>query len=168
MAEYLKEGKPQEVRNEDDAKVRTVVESTLSDIGERGDATVKALSEKFDNYSPSAFHLADFEAEHKYNSPAVLLTTSRKLAEETLSEIDRLLKSLPAKKADRFTGGLWAGKFLKTHSYQKILAGEAAAMIGGYCPRFCMLEGFAGHAEQADVRVRRYGGCNIPYATAAA
>jgi sulfopropanediol 3-dehydrogenase len=75
--------------------------------------------------------------------------------------------TLPTKKAGRYTGGLWVGKFLKTHSYQKILTDAASAMIGEYCSRLCMLEGFAGHAEQANVRVRRYGHRNVPYAEAA-
>jgi sulfopropanediol 3-dehydrogenase len=185
------------------------------------------------------------QAEHGYNSPAVLVTNSRKLAEGTLAEIDRLLKilptaatagvswrdygevilcdtydemlqaandiasehvqvmtdrddwflenmhsygalflgprtnvangdkvigtnhTLPTKKAGRYTGGLWVGKFLKTHSYQRVLTDEAATMIGEYCSRLCMLEGFVGHAEQANVRVRRYGGRNVPYGAAA-
>jgi len=185
------------------------------------------------------------QAEHGYNSPAVLVTNSRKLATETLAEIDRLLKilptaetaskswedygevilcdsydemlavadeiasehvqvmtdrddwflenmtcygalflgartnvangdkvigtnhTLPTKKAGRYTGGLWVGKFLKTHSYQKVLTDEAAAEIGAYCSRLCMLEGFVGHAEQANIRVRRYGGGNVPYGEAA-
>ena len=185
------------------------------------------------------------QAEHGYNSPAVLVTNSRKLAEETLSEIDRILKilptaatasvswadygevivcdtyeemlavaddiasehvqvmtdrddwflenmtcygalflgprtnvsngdkvigtnhTLPTKKAGRYTGGLWVGKFLKTHSYQKVLTDEAATMIGEYGSRLCMLEGFVGHAEQCNVRVRRYGGVNVPYGAAA-
>ena len=184
------------------------------------------------------------QAEHGYNSPAVLVTSSRKLAEETMAEIDRLLEilptaetaraswrdygevilcdsydemlqaaddiasehvqvmtdrddwflenmtcygalflgprtnvangdkvigtnhTLPTRKAGRYTGGLWVGKFLKTHSYQKILTDEAAAEMGAYCSRLCMLEGFVGHAEQANVRVRRYGGRNIPYGSA--
>jgi sulfopropanediol 3-dehydrogenase len=71
--------------------------------------------------------------------------------------------TLPTKKAGRYTGGLWVGKFLKTHSYQKIVTDEAAAMIGEYGSRLCMLEGFVGHAEQCNVRVRRYGGVNVPY-----
>jgi sulfopropanediol 3-dehydrogenase len=75
--------------------------------------------------------------------------------------------TLPTKKNARFTGGLWVGKFLKTCTYQKVLTDEASAMIGEYCSRLCMLEGFTGHAEQANVRVRRYGGRNVPYAQAA-
>ncbi|GLR51728.1 histidinol dehydrogenase [Shinella yambaruensis] len=185
------------------------------------------------------------QAEHGYNSPAVLVTNSRRLAEATMAEVERLLKllptaetasaswrdygevvlcdsheemlavandiasehvqvmtdrddwylenmtaygalflgprtnvangdkvigtnhTLPTKKAGRYTGGLWVGKFLKTHSYQKVLTDEAAATIGEYCSRLCMLEGFVGHAEQANVRVRRYGGRNVPYGAAA-
>ena len=75
--------------------------------------------------------------------------------------------TLPTKKAARYTGGLWVGKFLKTCTYQKVLTDEASAMIGEYCSRLCVLEGFLGHAEQANIRVRRYGGRNIAYATAA-
>ena len=75
--------------------------------------------------------------------------------------------TLPTLKAARYTGGLWVGKFLKTCTYQKVLTDEASARIGEYCSRLCMLEGFSGHAEQANIRVRRYGGRNIPYAGAA-
>ncbi|MCA6106220.1 histidinol dehydrogenase [Bradyrhizobium cenepequi] len=75
--------------------------------------------------------------------------------------------TLPTKKAARYTGGLWVGKFLKTVTYQRVTTDSASAMIGEYCSRLCMLEGFAGHAEQANVRVRRYGGRNVPYAGAA-
>jgi sulfopropanediol 3-dehydrogenase len=72
--------------------------------------------------------------------------------------------TLPTKKAARYTGGLWVGKFLKTCTYQKVLTDQASAQIGEYCSRLCVLEGFLGHAEQANVRVRRYGGRNIGYA----
>ncbi len=72
--------------------------------------------------------------------------------------------TLPTKKAARYTGGLWVGKFMKTCTYQKVLTDEASAMIGGYCSRLCALEGFAGHGEQANIRVRRYGRSNVePY-----
>jgi len=72
--------------------------------------------------------------------------------------------TLPTKKAARYTGGLWVGKFIKTCTYQKVLTDEATTLIGEYCSRLCALEGFAGHGEQANVRVRRYGGRNVPYA----
>ena len=185
------------------------------------------------------------QAEHGYNSPAVLVTNSQKLADETLKEVDRILTilptadtagvsweeygevvlcetydemlevaneiasehvqvmtdrddwfldnmhsygalflgprtnvsngdkvigtnhTLPTKKAGRYTGGLWVGKYLKTHSYQKITTDEAAVKIGRYCSRLCMLESFVGHAEQANIRLRRYGGEDVPYGKAA-
>lgn len=75
--------------------------------------------------------------------------------------------TLPTLGAARYTGGLWVGKFMKTCTYQKVLTDEASARIGEVCSRLCMLEGFSGHAEQANVRVRRYGGRNVPYAGAA-
>ena len=182
------------------------------------------------------------QAEHGPESPAILITTSRRLAEDTMREVARLLQilptadiagkawanygevvlcedeaemvrvaddyanehvqvmtrdpdyflrnmtnygalflgprtnvaygdkvigtnhTLPTKKAARYTGGLWVGKFLKTCTYQRVLTDEATTMIGEYCSRLCALEGFAGHGEQANIRVRRYGGRNIPYA----
>ena len=67
--------------------------------------------------------------------------------------------TLPTKRAARYTGGLWVGKFLKTVTYQQV-SPEASAMIGEYCSRLCAIENFAGHKEQADLRVRRYGGKN--------
>ncbi len=181
------------------------------------------------------------QAEHGVNSPAVLVTNSRKLARQTMTEIERILEvlptahlatrswqdygevvlcdtydemlevademasehvqvmtdrddwflnnltsygalflgprtnvangdkvigtnhTLPTRGAGRYTGGLWVGKFLKTHSYQKVLNDEAATFIGRYCSRLSHLEGFVGHAEQANLRLRRYGGLNIPY-----
>ncbi|BBO32855.1 histidinol dehydrogenase [Lacipirellula parvula] len=177
------------------------------------------------------------QAEHGPNSPAILLTNSQKLAEETAREVERQLRTLPTgdvagrawrdygqiivcdsdeemlrvaneiasehvqvmtadpeyflnnmvnygslflgpetnvaygdkvigtnhtlptRKAGRYTGGLWVGKFLKTCTYQRV-APEASAMIGEYCSRLCALEGFMGHKEQADIRVRRYATAN--------
>ena len=182
------------------------------------------------------------QAEHGPDSPAVLLTTSEKLARETMAEVERLLTilptadharkaweafgevivaaddaemvriadeiasehvqvmtrdpdyflahmtnygalflgnrtnvaygdkvigtnhTLPTKKAARYTGGLWVGKFLKTCTYQRVTTDAASTLIGEYCSRLCALEGFAGHGEQANVRVRRHGGRNVPYA----
>ena len=75
--------------------------------------------------------------------------------------------TLPTQKAGRYTGGLWVGKFLKTHSYQRITTDAAAALIGEYGSRLCMLEGFVGHAEQCNIRVRRYGHKNVGYGMAA-
>ena len=181
------------------------------------------------------------QAEHGYNSPCVLLTNSEKLARATMAEVERILAilptadtaraswenygevivcdtyeemlatandiasehvqvmtdrddwflehmhsygalflgartnvangdkvigtnhTLPTKKAGRYTGGLWVGKYLKTHSYQRVTTDAAAASIGAYGSRLCMLEGFVGHAEQCNLRVRRYGGIDVPY-----
>lgn len=75
--------------------------------------------------------------------------------------------TLPTRGAARYTGGLWVGKFMKTCTYQRVTTDEASATIGEYCSRLCILEGFVGHAEQANVRVRRYGRRNIPYGSAA-
>ena len=173
------------------------------------------------------------QAEHGYNSPAVLLTNSETFAKETVKEVERQLTilptaeiagkawenygqvilcdsyeemvevaddlasehvqvmtkdpkyfldnmtnygalflgretnvsygdkcigtnhTLPTNKAARYTGGLWVGKFIKTCTYQRVT--EAASLkVGEYCSRLCALEGFAGHKEQADIRVRRY------------
>jgi sulfopropanediol 3-dehydrogenase len=185
------------------------------------------------------------QAEHGPTSPAFLLTTSEKLARETISEVERLLRilptadvaaaawrdfgevilcdddedmareadriacehvqvmtrdpdwflgrmtnygamflgprtnvsygdkvigtnhTLPTRRAARYTGGLWVGKFLKTCTYQRVTTDAASALIGEHCSRLCVLEGFYGHAEQANVRVRRYGRRNVPYAGAA-
>lgn len=185
------------------------------------------------------------QAEHGPNSPAVLITNSRKLAQDTLSEIERLLTLLPTRdiaakawedygeiilcdsveemvveadrvasehvqvmtadpdyfldnmknygalflgartnvafgdkvigtnhtlptdRAARYTGGLWVGKFLKTCTYQRITSDEASALIGQYGSRLCLMEGFVGHAEQANIRVRRYGRENVGYGMAA-
>ncbi|NTI78488.1 histidinol dehydrogenase [Rhizobium rhizogenes] len=68
--------------------------------------------------------------------------------------------TLPTKRAARYTGGLWVGKFLKTCTYQEVTTDAASALIGEYCSRLCAIENFAGHKEQADIRVRRYGGKN--------
>ncbi|WP_309085486.1 histidinol dehydrogenase [Chelativorans sp.] len=75
--------------------------------------------------------------------------------------------TLPTMKAARYTGGLWVGKFMKTCTWQIVETDAASAQIGEYASRLSMLEGFAGHAEQANIRVRRYGGRNVPYAAAA-
>lgn len=72
--------------------------------------------------------------------------------------------TLPTRGAARYTGGLWVGKFLKTCTYQRVTSDAASSAIGEYCSRLCALEGFAGHDEQANIRVRRYGGRDIPYA----
>ena len=74
--------------------------------------------------------------------------------------------TLPTMKAARYTGGLWVGKFLKTCTYQRVTTDAASAMIGEYCSRLCALEGFVGHGEQANIRVRRFGGRNVPYGQA--
>ena len=65
--------------------------------------------------------------------------------------------TLPTNRNARYTGGLWVGKFLKTCTYQKVLTDEASALVGEYCSRLCHMENFAGHGEQANIRVRRYG-----------
>lgn len=63
--------------------------------------------------------------------------------------------TLPTQGAGRYTGGLWVGKFIKTHTYQRVLTDEASVMVGEYCSRLCGYERMSGHKEQADIRVRR-------------
>jgi len=75
--------------------------------------------------------------------------------------------TLPTRQAARYTGGLWVGKFLKTCTYQKVISDEAATRIGEVCSRLCALEGFTGHGEQANIRVRRYGHREVAYGSAA-
>lgn len=182
------------------------------------------------------------QAEHGFNTPAVLLTNSRQLAEDTIKEVERLLTilptantagvswrdygevivcdtidemvqeadriasehvqvmtrdpdyflnnmknygalflgartnvaygdkvigtnhTLPTGKAARYTGGLWVGKFIKTCTYQRVLTDEASALVGSYCSRLCAMEGMTAHGEQANIRVRRYGHQDVPYA----
>ena len=74
--------------------------------------------------------------------------------------------TLPTRKAARYTGGLWVGKFLKTCTHQRVVTDEASAEIGSYCSRLCALEGFVGHGEQANMRVRRYGHRQVSYGSA--
>ncbi|XUW93201.1 histidinol dehydrogenase (plasmid) [Burkholderia sp. M6-3] len=184
------------------------------------------------------------QAEHGFNTPAILLTNSLQLARDTMSEIERLLKilptantagvswrdfgevivvdtldemvseadriasehvqvmtldpdyflkhmrnygalflgartnvaygdkvigtnhTLPTGKAARYTGGLWVGKFIKTCTYQKVLTDEASTLVGSYCSRLCAIEGMIAHGEQANIRVRRFGGQDVPYGSA--
>ena len=75
--------------------------------------------------------------------------------------------TLPTLGASRYTGGLWVGKFMKTCTWQRVTSDAASAEIGAYCSRLALLEGFAGHAEQANIRVRRYGKQDVPYASPA-
>ena len=70
--------------------------------------------------------------------------------------------TLPTMKSARFTGGLWVGKFIKTCTYQRVTTDAASVLVGEFCSRLCELEGFAGHKEQADLRVRRFGGARKP------
>jgi len=107
----------------------------------------------------------DYFLEHMTNYGALFLG-----ARTNVSYGDKVIgtnHTLPTKKAGRYTGGLWVGKFIKTHTYQRVLTDEASVMVGEYCSRLCMLEGFVGHAEQANIRVRRFGGKDIDYGTAA-
>src|SRR5690606_27805146 len=103
----------------------------------------------------------DWYLEHMHSYGALLLGPRTNVANG--DKVIGTNHTLPTRKAGRYTGGLWVGMFLKTHSYQKILTDEAAAHIGAYGSRLCMLEGFVGHAEQCNIRVRRYGGQDVPY-----
>ena len=97
----------------------------------------------------------DFFLEHMTNYGALFLGHRT-----NVSYGDKVIgtnHTLPTRKNARFTGGLWVGKFIKTCTYQRVLTDEASVMIGEYCSRLCAIEGFAGHKEQADIRVRRYG-----------
>lgn len=69
--------------------------------------------------------------------------------------------TLPTKRAARYTGGLWVGKYLKTITHQRVKP-QATAILGEYCSRICAMEGFAGHKAQADLRVARYGNQRDP------
>jgi len=97
----------------------------------------------------------DYFLRHMKNYGALFLG-----ARTTVSYGDKVIgtnHTLPTMRAARYTGGLWVGKFIKTCTYQRILTDEASTTIGEYCSRLCAMEGFAGHKEQADLRVRRYG-----------
>lgn len=68
--------------------------------------------------------------------------------------------TLPTRGAARYTGGLWVGKFMKTVTYQECTE-QASVLVGEYCSRLCTIERFWAHKEQADIRLRRYGGRNV-------
>jgi sulfopropanediol 3-dehydrogenase len=106
----------------------------------------------------------DYFLEHLKNYGSLFLGVRT-----TVSYGDKVIgtnHTLPTKKAARYTGGLWVGKFLKTCTYQRVLTDEASVLIGEVCSRLCSMEGFVGHAEQANIRVRRFGGRNVPYGAA--
>jgi sulfopropanediol 3-dehydrogenase len=107
----------------------------------------------------------DYFLEHMTNYGALFLGSRTNVAYG--DKVIGTNHTLPTLGAARYTGGLWVGKFLKTCTYQRILTDEASALIGEYCSRLCVLEGFSGHAEQANERVRRYGGKTVAYAQAA-
>jgi sulfopropanediol 3-dehydrogenase len=97
----------------------------------------------------------DYFLEHMTNYGALFLG-----ARTNVSFGDKVIgtnHTLPTMRAARYTGGLWVGKFIKTCTYQRVLTDAASALVGEYGSRLCELEGFAGHKEQADLRVRRYG-----------
>ena len=97
----------------------------------------------------------DYFLQHMTNYGALFLG-----ARTNVSYGDKVIgtnHTLPTMRAARYTGGLWVGKFIKTCTYQRVLTDETSALVGEYCSRLCEIEGFAGHKEQADLRVRRYG-----------
>ncbi len=107
----------------------------------------------------------DYFLEHMRNYGALFLG-----ARTNVAYGDKVIgtnHTLPTGKAARYTGGLWVGKFIKTCTYQRVLTDEASAMVGRYCSGLCALEGMVAHGEQANVRVRRYGHQDVPYAGAA-
>ena len=104
------------------------------------------------------FHDPRYFLEHMRNYGALFLGP-----ETNVSYGDKVIgtnHTLPTLGAARYTGGLWVGKFLKTCTYQEITP-EAAVRIGEYCSRLCAIERFWGHKEQADLRLRRYGGQDV-------
>jgi sulfopropanediol 3-dehydrogenase len=108
----------------------------------------------------------DFFLEHLRNYGALFLGPRTNVAFG--DKVIGTNHTLPTRKAARYTGGLWVGKFLKTCTYQRVLTDEASALVGEHCSRLCLLEGFIGHAEQANLRVRRYGHKDVPYGSSPA
>lgn len=114
---------------------------------------VKIADEVASEHVQVMTHDPDYFLEHMTNYGALFLGQ-----ETNVSYGDKVIGTnhiLPTRKAARYTGGLWVGKFIKTCTYQKATV-EASLKVGEYCSRLCALEGFAGHKEQADIRVRRY------------
>jgi sulfopropanediol 3-dehydrogenase len=123
-------------------------------IAESYEEMVKIADEIASEHVQVMTHDPDFFLNNMTNYGALFLGP-----ETNVSYGDKVIgtnHTLPTKKAARYTGGLWVGKFMKTCTYQKVKTKEASVMIGEYCSRLCALEGFAGHKEQADIRVRRY------------
>ena len=188
MPRYLKTGISDDARADADAKVRRTVEDILGEIEARGDAAVRECSERFDGWSPDEFRygqvivcdgveemvaVADgIAAEHVQvmtEDPQYFLDNMTNYGalflgpETNVSYGDKVIgtnHTLPTRRAARYTGGLWVGKFIKTCTCQRITE-EASVEVGEYCSRLCALEHFAGHKEQADIRLRRYGGQNV-------
>ncbi|MEO0411369.1 MAG: histidinol dehydrogenase [Pseudomonadota bacterium] len=193
MARHLKTAKAADIRRSDDKKVRDIVEGILADIETRGDAAVRELSIKFDGWDRESYLLTDAEicatdllgqAEHGPDSPAALLTTSEKLARETMAEVERLLKILPT--AD-YAGPAWRdyGEVIVVDDVDEMVAvadeisSEHVQMMTqdpdyflhnmtNYGALFLGPRTKVSHGEQANVRVRRHGGLNVPYAGTAA